>query len=273
MRDLPQVDQHASKITGLISVGVAVVAVALLMVIAEPPDGHRDRVANDRQSSPATASRARTPKTRIVRTGRNGLGIDFAQIQDADERKKMFVRALLPVIQSENNRIRRERKIARKKPSYRLYRKYRIKRGKRAFLLQRVDVIPPALAIAQAAIESAWGTSRFVLEGNNLYGERTYSRRAKGMAPRDATGFKVTSFRSVTHSVRSYMHNLNTHRAYRKFRAERARIRAKRAPTGDELAAYLEAYSEQREVYVRTIRRVIRDNRLEKLSQRRLARR
>lgn len=272
MRDLPQVDQHASKITGLISFGVGAVAVAVLMVIANPPDGRRDGAGDDPKSSSATASRA-TPKTGVVRTGRAGLGIDFARIRDTEQRKKMFVRALLPVIQSENDRIRRERKIARKKPSARLYRRYRIRRGKRAFLLQRIDVIPPALALAQAAIESAWGTSRFVLEGNNLYGERTYSKRAKGMAPRDATGFKVTSFRSVTHSVRSYMHNLNTHRAYRKFRAERARIRGERAPTGDELAAYLEAYSEQREVYVRTIRRVIRDNRLEKLSQRRLAQR
>ena len=254
MREIPTPDNQASLITGLGSLGVAIVAVIVLAVMAE---GDGDRAG--RPGDPIA--------------GAPGNGIDLNGVPDVARRKREFVRRVLPLIDRENERIAADRRLALKDPPARLYARYRIKPGNRAALIERVDVIPRALALAQAAIESGWGTSRFARQGNNLYGERTYSRRAKGIAPRDATGFKVTAFKSAAASVRSYMHNLNTHAAYRRFREARAHVRKTRAPTSMELAAYLEAYSEKREVYVRTIRRVIRDNRLERLDHPRLARR
>ena len=132
-------------------------------------------------------------------------------------------------------------------------------------LLIRVDEIPPSLALAQAAIESAWGTSRFAVQGNNLFGQWCY-KKGCGLVPlrRDSgSRHEVAKFSSVTQSVNAYMRNLNTHRAYSDLRANRAQLKAtEQNVTGHLLAANLLDYSELREVYVEEIRAVIRINKL-----------
>lgn len=132
-------------------------------------------------------------------------------------------------------------------------------------LARRIDTVPASLALVQAAKESGWGTSRFAVEGNNLYGQRCYSPDC-GIAPRASPDarFAVTRFESVTESVTSYIRNLNTHPQYRAFRELRRRLRESgRGLSGMRLADGLGEYSERGEVYVAEIKSLIRQNDLE----------
>lgn len=133
-------------------------------------------------------------------------------------------------------------------------------------LLRRVDAVPESLALAQAAKESGWGTSRFAREGNNLFGEWCY-REGCGLVPRsrpDDKVHEVEAFDSPRESVASYVRNINTHRAYRELRRERARLReAGRPLSGIELADQLARYSERGDAYVDEIVGLIRYNGLE----------
>ena len=132
-------------------------------------------------------------------------------------------------------------------------------------LLNRMDVVPPSLALAQAAEESGWGTSRFARQGNALFGQYTYKSKA-GILParRDADRrHRVRSHDNLLAAVRAYVHNLNSHWAYDDFRHRRAELRRDGGQLdGDVLAGELRAYSERRGAYVESIRRIIRQNRL-----------
>lgn len=209
---------------------------------------------------------------------------------EAQTRKRLFFGALLPAVLAENARIRRERgrlefAFARGwlVPGGRLHRyvttlsaRYGMQgdpndpRFQRR-LLHRVDEVPPALALAQAANESAWGTSRFAREGNNLFGHWTWDR-TRGMVPRRRNaGAKhfVRIFPDVRSSVRAYLHNLNAGRAYRRLREMRAVMRAAGQPLDPMvLAGGLLRYSERGQAYVDAIRALMRDNGLEGLDGR-----
>ena len=135
----------------------------------------------------------------------------------------------------------------------------------RAELLVRVDAVPVSLALAQAATESGWGTSRFADEGNALFGQWTWSKSA--MIPENARAelghYGVRAFESPFHSIAAYMDNLNSHARYAKFRAARAAARAAGKPaSGLDLVDTLDAYSERGADYVKDIRRMIQRNRL-----------
>lgn len=134
-------------------------------------------------------------------------------------------------------------------------------------LLLRVDPVPPSLALAQAAIESAWGTSRFAVQGNNLFGQWCY-KKGCGLVPlqrNSESKHEVAKFSTVSDSVESYIHNINTHRAYKDLRASRARLRsAENTASGHQLAENLLEYSELREKYVHEVQAVIRINKLAK---------
>ncbi len=135
-----------------------------------------------------------------------------------------------------------------------------------AGLLRRLDVVPPSLALAQAAIESGWGTSRFATEGNNLFGHWCFVEGCGLVPERRPSGARheVAVFDSTATAVRRYLYNLNTHRAYRPLRTLRAEARADgRALSGLELAGGLARYSERGQPYVRDVRIVIRANDLE----------
>ncbi|MBU1687309.1 MAG: glucosaminidase domain-containing protein [Proteobacteria bacterium] len=130
-------------------------------------------------------------------------------------------------------------------------------------LLLRVDIVPRELALVQAAMESAWGDSRFAKEGNNFYGEHC-STQGCGIVPDGRSPgevYEVATFQSPSESVRSYIHNLNTHAAYENFRHMRLESRKKGGgPDGFSLAKTLRAYSERNNDYVRAIQGMITDN-------------
>jgi len=133
-------------------------------------------------------------------------------------------------------------------------------------LQQRIDIVPRSLIFVQAAKESGWGTSRFALQGNNLFGQRCYSQGC-GIAParlQPGAKFGVAAFGSVNASVASYVRNLNTHPQYEEFRRQRHALRdAELALTGITLADSLVDYSERGEEYVAEIKTLIRQNALE----------
>lgn len=134
-------------------------------------------------------------------------------------------------------------------------------------LLQRVDVIPPSLAIAQAAEESGWGTSRFAREGNSLFGQRSFDDQKSGIVPlerEDGDAFKVRAFDHLIDGVKAYMGNLNSHAAYDRFRELRSEMRAAgETIDGYRLVEALDRYSERGRDYVETIRTIMRVNGLE----------
>jgi Bax protein len=137
-------------------------------------------------------------------------------------------------------------------------------------LLMRVDVLPPSMVLAQAASESAWGTSRFARRGNALFGQWCYKDDC-GLVPArrsDDAAHQVRRFKTVMDSVRAYFRNINTHWAYRPLRRMRAELRRETGVLrGVELAEGLVRYSERREAYVEEIRNIIRTNKLGSLDQ------
>jgi len=209
---------------------------------------------------------------------------DLSQDAAVAERKANFLRILLPVILAENEQIRQQRAWLEDclrqgvvnlddrvlVQLQQLANGYRVKGDLndpevQRLLLQRVDEVPVALALAQAANESGWGTSRFVHQANNLFGHWTF-RRDKGLVPLDRDEGKkhrVRVFPSLRSSVRAYLHNLNTSRAYKRLRKLRAILRENNQPLdGDHLAVGLVNYSARGQAYVDEIRTLIRINHL-----------
>ncbi|WP_186457217.1 glucosaminidase domain-containing protein [Nitrospirillum amazonense] len=139
-------------------------------------------------------------------------------------------------------------------------------------LLRRVDVVPVSMALAQAAEESGWGTSRFAQHGNALFGQLTWSEEEKeGITPRNRHPGDTSRFRKfedLLECVRVYMQNLNTHDAYAQFRATRATLRRQGKPLDTMLLLNtLDKYSELGPVYVKAVRSLIRTNNLRDFDQ------
>ncbi len=134
----------------------------------------------------------------------------------------------------------------------------------------KVDILPPSMVVAQAANESAWGTSRFARQGNNLFGQWCFSEGC-GIVPQgrpEGEIYEVRDYDSPALSVRSFMLNLNRHRSYSDMRDARANLRESgRTITGLRLIPYLEAYSTRRDEYVEEIRNMITFNDLQALDQ------
>jgi Bax protein len=132
-------------------------------------------------------------------------------------------------------------------------------------LLRRIDTVPPSLALAQAAEESGWGTSRFAVQGNGLFGMWTWS--GTGMTPQqqraELGSYQIAAYETPLRSVMAYMHNLNTHANYATLRARRAELRrAGGKVTGWELAGTLTKYSERGQAYVDSLRALMKANAL-----------
>jgi Bax protein len=130
-------------------------------------------------------------------------------------------------------------------------------------LLKRVDIIPAPLALAQAANESAWGNSRFTVEGNNIFGQWCYDEGC-GFVPNrrgaDAN-HEVKAFDSVEAAVRAYFMNLNTHNRYENFRNMRFQMRNQRGRIDPLVLAYgLVGYSERGEKYVDEVQTIMQQN-------------
>ena len=131
-------------------------------------------------------------------------------------------------------------------------------------LLERMDIIPTSIALAQAAKESGWGTSRFALEGNAIFGQWTWS--GQGIAPLDRESnknHKILKFPILRASVKAYQNNLNTHKSYQKFRQKRLSLRdKKRKISGLELTETLNNYAQTGSEYTKILNQIIRQNRL-----------
>ena len=114
-------------------------------------------------------------------------------------------------------------------------------------LLIKVDEIPVSLALAQAVIESGWGTSRFAFEGNALFGQYVWGATNQGIIPNERkteAKYKIKSFNSLSGSVKSYMKNLNTNFHYNEFRINRFVLRSNNIPLkGTLLTEFLSSYS------------------------------
>lgn len=137
-------------------------------------------------------------------------------------------------------------------------------------LMDRVDIIPASLVLAQAANESAWGTSRFAKQGNNLFGQWCFSSGC-GMVPssrKPGATHEVAVFQSPEASVASYMKNINTNAAYETLRSERAKLWENRTPvTGLAMTKGLTKYSERGEAYISELQTMIRTNHLSDYDQ------
>lgn len=227
---------------------------------------------------------------RVPRLFLASLPADLAEIRESKARKALFFQAVLPLVLQANEEIlddrRRlwrlafERRTGRRLGALdRLWLavmadRYRTVRGDIEALLERVDVIPPSLALAQAAEESGWGTSRFVREGNAIFGQWTFAAAGALEPLRRDTGknHKIKAFDSLFDSVRSYVRNLNTHRAYRDLRRVRQEMRLAGVPLdGFRLAAKLTRYSSRGAAYVKTVRTIIAANRLTRFDGARLS--
>jgi Bax protein len=228
------------------------------------------------------------PQGEVPRFAVRRLPVDLDSLT-VDARKALFFRLALPLIVAENERVAKERELLLVlfagddlppgSVEYRavaaIARHYEVDgdvngAATRALLLRRVDAIPVALALAQAADESAWGTSRFSREGNSLFGQWTWVR-GEGLVPlrrAPGKGHLVRSFPELREGVRAYFYNLNVGHAYGEFRRRREQLRqAGRALDPMVLAGGLFRYSERGKVYVDEIRWLMQDNELPSVAE------
>tara|TARA_Y100000590_G_scaffold465041_1_gene636109 strand:+ start:1564 stop:2766 length:1203 start_codon:yes stop_codon:yes gene_type:complete len=201
---------------------------------------------------------------------------DIKTLGDTKKKRELFIKILLPLILDENEKISKDRdklfKILSKNFNTigervwlkRRFKEYKIDDQDLAKLKMRMDIIPVSLAIAQAANESGWGTSRFALEGNALFGQWTWSK--KGITPKNKDPnqtHKILQFQILKASVRAYKNNLNTHNAYQEFREKRAQLRQNNEPvTGLALTQYVKNYAAIGEKYVLILEDIIKKNSL-----------
>jgi Bax protein len=197
-------------------------------------------------------------------------------IESSKKRKEFFIQIVLPLIIKENNIIKKDRRtlfdIINKSNNTKAelnwlekkYKQYGVKSQDLSTLKIRMDEIPVSLAIAQAAKETGWGTSRFAQEGNALFGQWTWS--GEGLKPKEAeegADHKVMKFNILQASVRAYQRNLNTHPTYKELRKARAEFRDSNKPLDSlELSNYLNKYAETGNQYVEVLQQIIKQNNL-----------
>ena len=201
---------------------------------------------------------------------------EIKKIENSKKRKDLFIQIILPLIIEENQNIRLDRKklfnILNKNKNTKnekiwlnlKFKQYGVVNKDLSTLKIRMDEVPVSMAIAQAAKETGWGTSRFAQEGNALFGQWTWSGEGiKPLAADDNSTHKVMKFNVLKSSVRAYQRNLNTHSSYRGFRSARAELR----DDGKELdsiilSEHLDKYAETGKEYVRVLQQIIKQNNL-----------
>ena len=201
---------------------------------------------------------------------------DLNTLGDTNKKRELFIKIILPLILDENKKITEDREklfkilgknfntVGERVWLNRRFKEYKIEDHDLAKLKMRMDNIPVSIALAQAANESGWGTSRFALEGNALFGQWTWSK--KGISPKNKdpdSSHKILQFQILKASVRAYKNNLNTHNAYKEFREVRARLRQDETQiTGLDLTKYLKNYAAIGEKYVAILEDIIKNNSL-----------
>ena len=198
------------------------------------------------------------------------------EISSIQLKKETFIKIVLPLVVAENQKILDDRykllKIISKKNTTdkekawlrQKLKEYRVKKENIKELKQRMDIIPISIALAQAAKESGWGTSRFALEGNAIFGQWTW--KGSGIAPlnRDEKlNHKILRFPILRSSVKAYKNNLNTHRSYKSFREKRENLRKKKKPiSGLRLIHSLDNYAQTGKEYTKTLEKIVTQNSL-----------
>ena len=201
---------------------------------------------------------------------------EMKKIENTKKRKNLFIQIILPLVIKENNNIRLDRRKlfgilnkskntkAEKKWLSSKFKQYGVLKNDLSTLKIRMDEIPVSMAIAQAAKETGWGTSRFAQEGNALFGQWTWS--GEGIKPAgadDDTTHKVMRFNILQASVKAYQRNLNTHSSYKEFRSARAELRDDGKKLDSMiLSEYLDKYAETGKEYVKILQQIIRQNEL-----------
>ena len=201
---------------------------------------------------------------------------DLKTLGDTKKKRDLFLKILLPLVLAENEKITQDRKklfrilsknfntVGERVWLKRRFKEYKIEDKDLAELKERMDIVPVSIALAQAANESGWGTSRFALEGNALFGQWTFSGDGiKPLAIDKNKSHKIMKFQVLQASVRAYYRNLNTHSSYREFRKYRAEAR-----DNDEkldsliLADYLDQYAATGLEYTKILKQIIKQNSL-----------
>ena len=204
------------------------------------------------------------------------LPAEIKMIESVKKRKEFFIQIVLPLILEENKNIKLDRKrlfsiinknnnsSSEKRWLEKKYKQYGIPSRDLSILKRRMDIVPVSLALAQAAKETGWGTSRFAQQGNALFGQWTWS--GEGLKPKDAEkneGHKVMKFNVLQASVRAYQRNINTHSSYEDFRLARAKLRDLGEPLDSMiLSEYLDKYAETGNEYVKVLQKIIQQNNL-----------
>ncbi|MDC3097554.1 glucosaminidase domain-containing protein [Candidatus Pelagibacter sp.] len=220
----------------------------------------------------------RVRDTKLVNIGNkiDHLPIEIKSIESSKKRKRLFIQIVLPLIVEENAKIRLDRKKlfrilskninTQKEKSWlkEKFKQYGLQDGDFYSLKVRMDEIPVSLALAQAAKETGWGTSRFALEGNALFGQWTWN--GEGIRPAGVdkeAKHKVAKFAVLKASVRAYQRNLNTHSSYIEFRKERAIQRDNDERLDSlKLVNYLDKYAETGQQYIDVLKKIIKQNSL-----------
>ena len=201
---------------------------------------------------------------------------DLDNLRSVQLKKETFIKIVLPLIVAENEKILDDRKklkiLSEKKFTSDIEKQwlrqklleYKVKKGDLDQLMLRMDMIPVSIALAQAAKESGWGTSRFALEGNAIFGQWTWD--GQGIAPLkrdDNKKHKILKFPILRASVKAYKNNLNTHKSYSKFREKRKSLRNKKKNiTGLDLTDTLKNYAQTGSEYTKILNQIITQNRL-----------
>ena len=201
---------------------------------------------------------------------------DLEKIKSNIQKKETFLQILLPLVVAENEKIRNDKKNllkilkenqSKKKTNWinKKYKEYRVSDKNIDELMTRMDIIPTSIALAQAAKESGWGTSRFALEGNAIFGQWTWN--GIGMAPLDKDkneNHKILKFPLLRASVKAYITNLNTHSGYKGFRKKRLELRSNnKSLSGLDLIHELENYAQTGKEYTKVLEKIIKQNDLD----------
>jgi len=201
---------------------------------------------------------------------------DLNEIKSIIQKKETFLQILLPLVVAENERIQKDRKyllkILKQNQSKKnidwinkKYKEYKVSKNNIGELTEKMDIIPASIALAQAAKESGWGTSRFALEGNAIFGQWTWN--GEGIEPLekvDGQKHKILKFPLLRASVKAYIVNLNTHSGYKDFRKKRKLLRDENKNlSGLNLIHELDNYAQTGKEYTKILEKIIKQNDLD----------
>ena len=201
---------------------------------------------------------------------------DLDGIKSVTQKKETFLQILLPLVVAENETILKNRKylfkILKKNQSVentnwinKKYKKYKVSKKNVDELIEKMDIVPTSIALAQAAKESGWGTSRFALEGNAIFGQWTWN--GAGIEPLEKIAgqkHKILKFPLLRASVKAYINNLNSHNGYKSFRKKRLQLRNENKNlSGLDLIHELDNYAQTGKEYTKILEKIIKQNDLD----------